>query len=259
MITGAASGIGRATAEQLAGQGCSIALVDVDPEPLEKAAAAVEARGVRATRHLVDVADAGRMQALVPEVVAAHGSVQILVNNAGVSVLKSFEDHSLEDLQWLMGVNFWGVVHGCKFFLPELRRSDEAHIVNVSSMFGLLGISGQSSYCASKFAIRGFSESLWAELRDSCVGVTSVHPGGISTGNARTLRVGDERDRARLQERFDRHGHPPEDVARAILLGIERNRLRVIVGREAYLADWLKRLFPVSAQRLFAQRLKLLS
>jgi short-subunit dehydrogenase len=259
VVTGAASGIGLATAELLARNGCSLALVDIDEERLEAAGQQIEALGVRATRHIADVADADRMQELPGEVVAEHREVHILVNNAGVSVLKSFEDHTLDDFHWLMGINFWGVVHGCKFFLPELRRSDEAHIVNISSMFGFVGVPGQSSYCASKFALRGFTESLWAELRDSPVGITSIHPGGVSTGIARTVRVGSEEARNQLEESFVRYGHPPEDVARAILGGIESDKLRVIVGREAFLADWLKRLFPVSTHRWFAHRINLAS
>ena len=259
VVTGAACGIGRATAELLGRSGCSLALVDLDEERLEEAARAVEALGVRATRHRVDVADASQMEALAEDVVSTHGAVHILVNNAGVSVLKHFEDHTLEDLHWIIGINFWGVVYGCKFFLPALRRADEAHIVNLSSMFGFVGVPGQSSYCASKFAVRGFSESLWAELRESSVGVTSVHPGAIATGIARTVRVRDESARSQLQQSFDRYGHPPEDVARAILSGIEADKLRVIVGREAYLAEWLKRLLPVSTHRWLAHRIDLVN
>jgi short-subunit dehydrogenase len=258
-VTGAASGIGLATCLSLAEAGASLAMVDIDAARLEAAARQVEALGVKASRHLADVADATRMQALPAEVRKAHGQVHILVNNAGVSVLKRFEDHTLDDFQWLMGINFWGVVHGCKFFLPELRRADEAHIVNVSSMFGFVGVPGQSSYCASKFALRGFTESLWAELKDSAVGITSVHPGGISTGIARRVRVAREEDRAQLEDSFVRYGHPAEDVARGILRGIEGEKLRVIVGAEAFVADWLKRLFPVSTHRWFAQRINLAS
>jgi len=255
-VTGAASGIGRATAERLAAEGCALALIDLDEGRLKEVGAAVEGLGVRATCHVADVADAERMQALPSEIAAAHGGIHILVNNAGVSVLKNFEDHSLEDFQWLIGVNFWGVVHGCKFFLPELRKADEAHIVNISSMFGFVGVPGQSSYCASKFAVRGFSESLWAELRGSSVGVTSIHPGGVSTGITRTVRVKSEEARAQLQESFDKYGHPPEDVARGIVKGIREEKLRVRVGIESYVVDWIKRLLPVGFHRHVAPRMR---
>lgn len=255
-VTGAASGIGLATAELLAQQGCALALIDIDETRLEQAQRAVEGLGAKATVHVADVADADRMAALPAEVVAGHGAVHIVVNNAGVSVLKSFEEHSLEDFHWLVGINFWGVVHGCRFFLPELRKVDEAHIVNVSSMFGFIGVPGQSSYCSTKFAVRGLTESLWAELRDTSVGVTSVHPGGIATGIVRSVRVKEESAREALQESFDRYGHPPSDVAKAILRGIQRDKLRVRVGIESYLADWLKRAMPIGFHRLFAQRMR---
>jgi short-subunit dehydrogenase len=252
VITGGASGIGRATARRLAREGCHLALVDLNATRLAETAAALEGDGARVSQHVVDVADPTQMQALPAAVRDAHGGVHILVNNAGVSVVKSFREHSLDDLQWLVGINFWGVVHGCKFFLDDLLAAEEAHIVNISSMFGFMGVPGQSSYCATKFAVRGFTESLWAELRETSVGVTSIHPGGISTQIAETVRVTQESARTNLQTTFDRYGHPPEDVAEAILRGIQRERLRVIVGREAYAVDWLKRLIPVSVHRWFA-------
>ena len=254
-ITGAASGIGRATAKLLGSRGCSVALIDINQAGLEETARELQASGVTTSVHQADVANAERMQALPAEVVAAHGAVHIIVNNAGVSVLKSFEDHTLDDLQWLIGINFWGVVHGCKFFLPELRKADEAHIVNISSMFGFFGVPGQSSYCAAKFAVKGLSESLWAELRGSNIGVTSIHPGGIATGIAKTVRVDDEAARTRLEQTFEQHGHPPSDVAKGILRGIEKDKLRIIVGTEAYVTEWLKRLFPVSFHPWIAMRM----
>jgi len=255
VITGGASGIGRSTAARLAAEGCHLALVDINEQRLAETAAALERTGTPVSQHVTDVADADQMQALPAAVRARHGAVHILVNNAGVSVAKSLREHTLDDLRWLVGINFWGVVHGCKFFLEDLLEAEEAHIVNVSSMFGFVGVPGQSSYCATKFAVRGFTESLWAELRETRVGVTSVHPGGIATGIAETLRVTEEAARTRLQETFDRYGHPPEQVAEAVLRGIRKRRLRVIVGGEAYAADWLKRLFPVSTHRWLAHRM----
>lgn len=257
VITGGASGIGRATALRLADEGAAgVALVDLDEVRLAEVAREIEGKGARASTHVADVADPARMEALPAEVLAAQGGVHILVNNAGVSILKSFEDHTLDDLQWLVGVNFWGVVHGCKFFLPALREAEEAHIVNTSSMFGFIGVPGQSSYCATKFAVRGFTEALWAELSDSNVGVTSIHPGGVATGIDRTLRVTSEQARAELRKSIDQYGHPPEDVADAIVRSIRGNRLRARVGIEAYVVDWLKRLMPVGFHRLFAHRMR---
>lgn len=255
VVTGAGSGIGRATAELLAERGCAIALVEIDPDRLRETADTLRATGASVSQHLVDVSDALRMQALPGEVIAEHGAVHIVVNNAGVTVLKTFAEHSLDDLQWLVGINFWGVVYGCKFFLPELMKADEAHIVNISSMFGFVGAPGQSSYCATKFAVRGFTESLWAELQDTPIGVTSIHPGGIATNAVKGVRASSDEARAALQRNFDKYGHPPDDVARAIVKAIEGDRLRMIVGIEAFIVEWMKRLMPVWTHKLLAQRL----
>ena len=255
VITGAGSGIGRATALRLADKGCQLALVDVNATRLDEVRGELEAKGAKTSTHVADVSDAVRMQALVGDVVDAHGAVHIVVNNAGVSVIKNFEDHTLEDFQWLVGINFWGVVHGCMFFLPELRKADEAHIVNISSMFGFMGVAGQSSYCATKFAVKGFTESLWAELDGSGVGVTSIHPGGVATNIASSSRVNSEDDRQRLHDTTNKHGHSPDSIAQAILSGIENDRLRVISGVEAYVVDWAKRLFPIRSQAWIAKRM----
>jgi len=254
VITGGASGVGRATAELLGQKGCSLALVDVHGERLEALSKDLEARGIRVSQHVADVSDPERMAALPAEVVAEHGAVHILVNNAGVSVAGSFEEQTIEDLQWIVGINFWGVVHGCKFFLPVLKQADEAHIVNISSMFGFIGVPSQSSYCATKFAVKGLSESLWFELQDTNVGVTSIHPGGISTNIGETMRAYDEEIRAATVAGIEQ-SRPPSDVAKVILRAIERDRLRAIVGWEAYAADWLKRLLPVTSHKLIARRM----
>ncbi|MAG29689.1 MAG: acetoin dehydrogenase [Deltaproteobacteria bacterium] len=254
VITGGASGIGRATADLLARKGCSLALVDVNPERLAEVAEGLMTRGVRVSTHLADVSEASRMEILPAEVVAEHGAVHILVNNAGVSVAGSFEDQTIEDLQWIVGINFWGVVHGCKFFLPELKKADEAHIVNLSSMFGFIGVPSQSSYCATKFAVKGLSESLWLELQGAGIGVTSIHPGGIRTNIAETMRAYDEDVRAATVAGIER-SRPPAEVAKVLVRAIEKNRLRAIVGWEAFAADWLKRLLPISTHRLIARRM----
>ena len=255
VVTGAASGLGRATASALAAKGCVLALVDVDEAGLAQVAKDLEARGTKCSVHTADVADAERMSVLPAEIVSLHGGVHILVNNAGVSVSATFEDQTLDDLHWIVGINFFGVVYGCKFFLPELRKVDEAHIVNISSMFGFIGVPTQSSYCATKFAVKGFTEALWAELKDTQIGVTSIHPGGIRTQIAKTMRSYDEEVRASTVAGLE-GSRPPEDVAKVVVRAIEKNRLRAIAGWEAYLSDWLKRLLPVRIHSLIARRMR---
>ncbi len=252
VVTGAASGIGQATSALLARRGCDLALVDIDESGLADSAERVRAAGRKVSLHRVDVADREAMCTLPEQVLGDHGHVHILVNNAGVSVGATLEEHDLDDFEWLVGINFWGVVYGCKFFLPHLLREDEGHIVNISSMFGFVGFPGQSSYCATKFAVRGFSEALFAELSGTGVGVTSVHPGAIRTNIRSAARAIDDEERTRFIELFHRHGMPPERAAERIVRGIERRRLRVIIAREARLTDWLKRLMPVSTHRLIA-------
>lgn len=256
VVTGAGSGIGRATAESLAREGCHLALVDVVPERLAEVAAggALAGGGRRVTTHVADVSDRARMEALADEVVAAHGAVHIVVNNAGVTVGRSFADHSWEDLDWVLGIDLWGVIHGCKVFLPHLLRADEAHIVNVSSMAGFVAFPLQSSYSAAKAAVYGFSDSLRAELSGGPVGVTSVHPGTI-----RTRVLADSRRSPRLEYLvggMERAGRPPEAVARKIVRAIRHNRTRVRVGPDAYLLDWIHRISPQLPGRLLALGLR---
>jgi len=253
MVTGAASGIGRATSLLLAARGCELAIADVNEPELTETARLITETGQRVSTHVVDVSNKQRMQRFADEVVEVHGRVNVIVNNAGVSVTSTFENQSLEDFEWLFGINFWGVVYGCKFFMPLLQAADEAHIVNISSVFGILGVPLNSSYCASKFAVRGFSESLRAELAGSSVGVTSVHPGGIATNIVRSARFGSEQVLVGLKERSIRafaRMLPPEKAAAAIVEGIEKNSGRVLITREAYAIDAAKRLFPAWSSEL---------
>jgi short-subunit dehydrogenase len=202
----------------------------------------------------VDVASATAMEAFAGEVEDIHGGAHILVNNAGVVSIGRFEDQRLEDLEWMVGINYWGVVYGCHYFLPLLERQDEGHIVNLSSMFGFLGLPGQSGYCATKAAVRALSESLWVELRPKRIGVTSIHPGCIDTSIIESARVDSETERREVQGLFDRAGASPDVVAQAIVRGIERDKLRVRVRPESVATDWLKRLLPVGIHRLIARR-----
>lgn len=254
VVTGAAGGIGRATSLALAREGCHLALVDLDPEGLEAVAKEIRTSGRKASTHVADVSDAARMEALAREVAEAHGGIHIVVNNAGVTVGASFEDHSIDDLQWIIGINLLGVVHGCKFFLPHLRRAEEGHIVNVSSMAGFMGLPLQSSYCATKFAVRGLSEALYAELAGTHISVTSIHPGTIRTNLLGSARSGphDGHQVAQLAAKMRRFGRSPDLVARKIVRAIRKRKLRVIVGAESHLTEWSTRLAPVLSRRLMA-------
>ena len=255
VITGAGSGIGRATSLLLAEKGCRLALSDINEQGLEETARLVRERGRPVSTHLVDVANKQRMQEFASEVVEKHGAAHILINNAGVAVNATFLEQSLEDFEWLMGINFWGVVYGCKFFLPHILQAGEGHIVNISSLFGLLGVPQQSSYCASKFAVRGFTETLRVELRHSNVGVTSVHPGGVATNIAAASRVSGGEKALEAHKRAVRAFQkmlPPEVAAAAIVGGIRRNKARVLIARETYVADTVKRLLPGTSVDLMA-------
>ncbi len=260
VITGAASGIGRALAIALAQRGCDLALTDVAAEGLEETRSACARLGRRVTTHCVDVASRDDMAALPAQVEAEHGRVDIVVNNAGVSVAGDLEDQDLDDFEWLVGINVWGVVYGCKFFLPLLRRSDDAYIVNLSSMFGLVGIPGQSSYCLSKFAVRGFSEAIAAELAGSSIRVMSVHPGGISTNIARNTRYAEGHAdlRSRAVRFFDERGMSPQKAAQRIIEGMEQGAMRKLITAETFVTDVVKRLLPALPPSLVARARKLL-
>jgi NAD(P)-dependent dehydrogenase (short-subunit alcohol dehydrogenase family) len=246
VVTGAASGIGQALAQRFAQEGCALAIVDIDEAGLERTRTLVRAEGRECSAHVVDVSDRERMQALPDAVMREHGRVDILVNNAGVAVAGTLEEQSLEDFEWIVGINFWGVVYGCKFFLPHLRRSDAAYIVNLSSMFGLVGIPGQSSYCATKFAVRGLSESIGAELYETSVRVMSVHPGGINTSIAKSGRYADSyaKVHARVVKFFEKRTMPAGRCADIIVRGMKSDSTRVLVTPEAHLTDALTRMFP---------------
>jgi len=253
VVTGAASGIGRALAHRLAAEKMSLALADVDDAGLQKTAREIAERisdkKLHVTIHLVDVSDARRMEQFASEVVQQHERVTLLINNAGVALYGFFEEITIADFEWLMGINFWGVVHGVRNFLPVLRHQPRAHIVNVSSIYGIIAPSGQSAYCASKFAVRGFTEVLRHELEGTSVGVSCVHPGGIRTPIAKNARIGagvHPSIRELNLARFDRHAiTSPEAAADRIVRGVRRNEPRILVGPDAVRLDRLQRLLPI--------------
>jgi NAD(P)-dependent dehydrogenase (short-subunit alcohol dehydrogenase family) len=253
VVTGAGSGIGRALAHRLAIEKMSLALADVDEHGLGGTALELAERfgGKKLTvsTHIVNVADAAGMEAFASDVLQRHGRVTLLINNAGVALQGNFEEITLADFEWLMGINFWGVVFGVRNFLPALRQQPRGHIVNLSSIYGLISPAGQTAYCASKFAVRGFTEALLHELAGTNVGVSCVHPGGVKTPIARNARVGagvHSSVRDLNLARFDLHAVlPPEAAADRIVRGVKRNEPRILVGDDAVRIDRLQRLLPV--------------
>lgn len=243
-VTGAGSGIGRALAIHLAEQGAAaIALADIDAAGLSETAALVS--GTTST-HVVDVRDADAVQRFADEVVAHHGRCELVVNNAGVATAGRFEDDDLELVHWVMDINVWGVIHGCRSFLPVLRQQPEGHLVNVSSMAAFVGMPGNAAYSASKGAVRLFTESLRSELIRTPIGVTSVHPGTIRTNIMASSRGSQADLIARLAAKpwAGRFMTSPEAVARAVVRGVERNRARVVVGPDARVLDLVARAVP---------------
>ena len=249
-ITGAGSGIGRALAQDLARRGAPLALSDVDEAGLAETVALCEGHGVKVTSQRVDVADRDAMFTWADQVVADHGKVNLIFNNAGVALGATIEGMSYDDFEWLMSINFWGVVHGTKAFLPHLKAAGEGHIVNLSSVFGLISVPSQSAYNSAKFAVRGFTDALRMELEiDKCgVSSTTIHPGGIKTNIVRNSRMDDSVanmagtvDEAAKQ--FDKTAMTsPEKAARQILAAVEKNQRRALIGPDAKLIDLLSRL-----------------
>lgn len=257
LVTGAAGGIGRGIAQALAERGCDLALADVDEAGLAETAALVA--NVRVSTHRLDVADRDAVAALPAALLTNHGRLDLLVNNAGVAIGGTFEQVAEADFEWLFGINFWGVVRMTRACLPLLRASDDARIVNLSSLFGLIAPPGQTAYVASKFAVRGFSESLRRELEAerASVGVTLVHPGGVATGIARSARPPrgvNDIDVAAHTKQFEKFlVMPPMRAGEIIVRGVEKRRARVIVGNDARFAALVERIAPVAYWKLLGR------
>jgi short-subunit dehydrogenase len=260
-ITGAGSGMGRTLAIALARRGCHLAVSDVNEDSLAETVTSAAAQGVKVTSRKVDVAQRDQVHTWADEVVRDHGRCNLIFNNAGVAHSSTIEGVDYADFEWIVGINFWGVVYGTKAFLPHLKASGEGHVVNMSSLFGLVGIPGQGTYNATKFAVRGFSEALREELEvtRSPVSATCVHPGGIKTNIARSARMDPslmhlgvkdvEQSRASFEKMFR---VTAEDAAETILRGVQRNARRVLVGADAHFLDALQRLMPASYQKIVA-------
>ena len=252
VVTGAGgSGIGRALALALAAEGAKLAISDVKEETLDETISMLKAMNATVDAHAFDVADRAAMYRFADAVADKYGQVDLVINNAGVALGRvTAMDVDYDDFDWIMGINFWGMVYGSKAFLPHLVKRTEATLVNVSSLFGLMGVAYQVPYCTSKFAIRGFTESLRMEMMalSPQVTVTSVHPGGIKTNIVKSSRWNPnipKEDRERDQKNFEKlFITTPETAAKVIIKGIKKKRPRVLIGRDAKFPDKIIRLFP---------------
>lgn len=253
VVTGAGSGIGLAVARNLVGRGCRLALIDVRGDRLEAARASLATSGPVVSVHLADVRDDDAVRRAAAEIRRELGPTAVLVNSAGVSLAGPFADTDPDAFDWVMQVNFGGTVRCCRAFLPHLRECGAGQIVNVGSCFGWVGFPAKSAYCASKFAVRGFSESLRAELQPDGIGVTVAYPGPVDSNLVRDGRDTDERAREEEVAFLARRSLAPDLVARRIVRAIERNAARVVVGLDYRAIDLLARLMPSWAPSLLSR------
>lgn len=257
-ITGAGSGIGQQLAILLAQAGCHLALSDKNASGLMQTVELLQGSGVHITTQVLDVSDRLAMQAWAEATVEKHGTVHLIFNNAGVALGSTVEGASYEELEWIVGVNFWGVVYGTKAFLPYIKQAGEGHIINISSLFGLTAQPTQSAYNATKFAVRGFTESLRQELDMEKCGVSAlcVHPGGIRTNIANAAKVNDSVRSVGINptqsaETFNRLLRcSPHEAAHQILCAVQKNQRRLLIGPDAKVVDFIQRLLPTGYQKL---------
>lgn len=250
VVTGAASGIGRGLAQALAQRHCHLALVDINEAGLEQTAGIVSVPGLRVSSHLVDIANPDAVARLPDLVRTNHPGVDLLFNNAGVALGGYFEQVSEADFDWLFEINFYGIVRMTRAFLPLLKDSNDARLVYTSSVLGLIGSPGQIAYAASKFAIRGFAETLRHELEGTSVGVSVVHPGGVATSIADNARLPIHLSAEEIEQGRTTWKKilvmPPQTAGEIIVLGVEQRRARILVGKDAKLIDLVARLAPVT-------------
>lgn len=262
-ITGAGSGIGRALAVHCAGLGATVAISDVNEAALAETALMVKAKGGKAHTARVDTGKRDQIYAWADQVKREVGPASVIVNNAGVSLSQTVAEMTDADFEWLMNINFWGVTHGTRAFLPQLMSQPEGHVVNISSVFGIIGVPTQSAYNAAKFAVRGFTESLRQELTKTNVKTTCVHPGGIKTNIVRNGRQyqdisGQRTDVATMAKEFEKAARTtPEEAARQIANAILKEKPRLLIGPDATLIDRMQRLMPESYDHVLAKLLSL--
>jgi short-subunit dehydrogenase len=252
-VTGAGSGIGLAIARALAARGCRLALIDIRKDRLESARSALAAVSPTVSVHTADVCDEDAIGRVAAEVCRLYGPAALLVNSAGVSLSGPFVDTDPSAFDWVMRVNFGGTVRCCRVFLPQLRQAGAGHIVTIDSCFGWVGFPGKAGYCASKFAVRGFSETLRTELHAEGIGVTVVYPGPVNTNLVRDGRAINDQARQEEVEFLARRGLPVDRVARQIIRAIERDAARVVVGLDYRTIDLLVRLMPSWALALIGR------
>jgi len=258
-ITGAGSGMGQQLAALLSQRGCNLAISDVNEIGLAETRNLL-VPGTKVTSQLLDVADRQAMEDWAAHVNQEHGAVHMIFNNAGVSVTGSAEHMPYEDMEWLMDINFWGVVHGCKAFLPYLRETDEAAIINTSSIFGTIAVPGQSAYNASKFAVRGYSFALRQELSGTHIGVSCVQPGGVKTNIVNASRyIPDDNESLTKEEVAEEFNTrlarlTSTEAAEIILKGVLKNKARILVGNDARVISWIERLAPTAYLKLMKPR-----
>lgn len=253
VITGAGSGIGQALALSLAKAGAELAISDVNAANIADTAAQCAALGATVRHYTLDVGSREAIYQHAEQVAKDFGRVNLVINNAGVAINASVRETTDADFEWLMNINFWGVIHGTRAFLPHLTAAGEGHIVNISSIFGMIGVPKQSAYNAAKFAVRGFTESLRQELANegSGIGVSCVHPGGVRTNIAAAARKGASDTHRDLGAAFDKLAKTtPQKAAETILAGVRRNEARIFVGADAKALDFMQRLLGSGYQRI---------
>jgi len=260
VVTGAASGIGRALTLGLVQEGARVAAADRDEAGLAETMKLADKNAEEMKVYPLDVSDRKAFEALAEQIKKDFGGADIIINNAGVNHDGNFLHSPLEDMEWIFSINYWGVVYGTRAFLPLLLDNKESSLVNVSSLFGLVGVRKQSAYCATKFAVKGFSESMRLELAGTGCAVTTVYPGGIKTNIVRNARIkkSDRDATSEEQEKFvamfDRIAKTsPEEAASVIIQGIKKKKPRVLIGSDAKMAAAIQRIFPGRYEKIFAK------